>query len=704
MFKVIIKKGLMKFYHFIFPGLQENEQALRESKRELTIRNKIAHIFLTVPDDKMYGEVLSVILEALESKHGAFGYYREDGAMVLPSLTKDIWDKCQIPNKDIIFPREVWISNISGQAIKEKKGIYSNTTRQVPEGHIPIKRILIMPVIHQEKVIGIFWVANKASDYDDKDKNLLETIARAVAPILQARLQSDRHEKERKQAEEALLAEQQRLFSLLDGLPAFVLLFAPDLSIRFANHYFKEHFCNSGQKSCHEFMFGRKEPCENCHTLRVFDTQNPDQWECNSHIGKTYQIYDYPFTDIDGSPLVLELGIDITDRKQMENELLRAKEEAEANYWALIGQAQDGVIIMQDTLLKFANEAMAELTGFAVEEMMGNPFVDFVTEEYKELMAQRHKLRLKGEDVPAVYEIKLPAKEGAIKDVEVSAGVIQYKGKPASMAFMRDITDRKRMEEELQKAQKLESLELFAGGIAHDFKNHLATIIGSFYLIKSHLNPGGKDSQILYRAENAAKQATNLSQQLLAFAKGGKLIKKPASLSKLLKDTACLSVQSPQVKCEFSLFEDLWPVDIDRGQITQVINNLIINAVQAISEGGIIRICAENVMVEAKDNLPLPKGKYVKISVKDQGLGIPKEQLPKIFDPYFTTKKRGNGLGLASAYSIIKKHGGHITVESKVGAGTTFFIYLPASSKELFEIKDVKEGLLVDPAEINIGK
>jgi len=683
MFKSMIEKYLKKFCRLIFRNLEKSEEALKESERELTIRNKIAHIFLTIPDNEMYGEVLSVILEALESKHGTFGYFNEKGDLVLPSLTKDIWDQCKIPDKDIIFPREVWIGKITGRAIKEKKGIYSNNPHQVPEGHIPIQRNLVVPVIHQEKVVGIFHVANKASDYDDKDKVLLKTIAKAVAPILHSRLQSDSYERARKQAEVALRTEQQRLFSLLEGLPAFVILISLDRRIRFANRYFKEHFGSPGQKHCHEFMYGRKTPCENCHTLRVFDIQKPDQWEWKSPIGRTYEIYDYPFNDIDGSPLVLELGIDITAHKQMENKLLEAKEEAEANYWALIEQAQDGVIIVQDEILQFANKAMAKLTGFAVEEMVNRSVLDLVTPEYRNLVAERHKLRVEKKNVPSVYDIKLQAKKGAIKEGEISAGVIHYKGKPASMAIIRDITERKRMEEELQKAQKLESLELLAGGIAHDFGNLLATINGSFYLAKTHIKDEEKVSQLLTRGEKAASRAQDLSQQLLDFARGGAPIKKSSSIVKLLKDTVGLSVRNPKVTCEFTLPEDLWQVNIDQGQISQVLNNLLINAAQAMPEGGTISISAENVTVKAKDDLPLKEGKYIKVLVKDQGCGIQKKHLQKIFDPYFTTKNTGNGLGLATSYSIIKKHDGFIAVDSQVGIGTTFSLYFPFSRNKI---------------------
>jgi PAS domain S-box-containing protein len=186
------------------------EKALQQSERELSIRNRIAEIFLTTPDDEMYGEMLQLVLEVTESKYGLFGYIGEDGALVCPSLTRDVWDRCQIPDKDIVFPRQTW-GGLWGYALMEKKILYSNKPFHVPEGHIPILRALDVPIIHRREVIGNLLVGNKATDYDKEDCALLEAIANYIAPILHARLQEDREERERKQAEEALRESERRL-------------------------------------------------------------------------------------------------------------------------------------------------------------------------------------------------------------------------------------------------------------------------------------------------------------------------------------------------------------------------------------------------------------------------------------------------------------------------------------------------------------
>ena len=206
---------------------------------------------------------------------------------------------------------------------------------------------------------------------------------------------------------------------------------------------------------------------------------------------------------------------------------------------------------------------------------------------------------------------------------------------------------RKRMEKELQKMQKLESIGVLAGGIAHDFNNFLTAIVGNISLGKMYEQSGQKASAILTEAEKACRQARQLTQQLLTFSKGGGPIKKFLCLAAFLKDTATFALSGSNVRCRLCLPEDLWWAEIDEGQMGQVINNLMINANQAMPEGGLILLSAENAIVSEKDALPLPKGKYIKISIKDQGIGIQEGLLPKIFDPFFTTKQKGRGLGLA---------------------------------------------------------
>jgi signal transduction histidine kinase/CheY-like chemotaxis protein len=242
--------------------------------------------------------------------------------------------------------------------------------------------------------------------------------------------------------------------------------------------------------------------------------------------------------------------------------------------------------------------------------------------------------------------------------------------------------ERERAEEESRKHQKLESVGILAGGIAHDFNNLLTAIRGNLQLAQLH--PLDKELEACLKdSETATVRAMNLTQQLLTFAKGGVPVKETALIVELLENTANFVLRGTKTKCEFYFSDDLAPVEIDSGQMNQVIHNIVLNASQAMPDGGVISIRAENVDISSRSPLPLPMGKYVKISIADQGNGIKPEDIDKIFDPFFTTKNDGSGLGLSTSYNIVKKHGGLITVDSHIGIGSLFFIYLPASLKEI---------------------
>ena len=257
-----------------------------------------------------------------------------------------------------------------------------------------------------------------------------------------------------------------------------------------------------------------------------------------------------------------------------------------------------------------------------------------------------------------------------------------------------DITERRKLEEERLKREKLESLGVLAGGLAHNFNNILTVIMGNVYLAKQDVARDSEAHEVLQEAEKEIYRAKDLTLQLLTFARGGAPVKETASLAEVVRGSGGFVLKGSNVRCDFTIPEDIWPIEIDVGQISQVVQNLIINADQAMPDGGVIEIDIENRVIEAKDTLPIPSGKYVRVTVKDKGIGIQEKHLPKIFDPYFSTKDRGSGLGLATAYSIIEKHGGHITVDSRFGVGTVFHFYLPASEKEMGEAKAM-EGELI---------
>lgn len=251
-----------------------------------------------------------------------------------------------------------------------------------------------------------------------------------------------------------------------------------------------------------------------------------------------------------------------------------------------------------------------------------------------------------------------------------------------------DVTECKKADEELQKAERLESISTLAGGIAHDFNNILTGIMGNISLARRHMEPKGKAFERLKEAEKASIRARDLTMQLLTFSRGGIPVKKPVSIAELLEESVTFALRGSNIKAEFSLPDDLWATEIDEGQISQAFTNIVINADEAMPAGGIMRVRAINIAVEAKSTLQLSRGKYVRITFKDDGVGISKEHLDKIFEPYFTTKQKGSGLGLATTYSIIKNHDGRIKINSKLGVGSTFYIYLPAVEKKVRKNKE----------------
>ncbi|MBI5640054.1 MAG: response regulator [Nitrospirae bacterium] len=245
----------------------------------------------------------------------------------------------------------------------------------------------------------------------------------------------------------------------------------------------------------------------------------------------------------------------------------------------------------------------------------------------------------------------------------------------------RDITEKRIAEEELMRAHKLESIGILAGGIAHDFNNILTVITGNISLAMDDISSGHPAGRPLATAENATARASDLARQLLTFSRGGAPVRQTASLSEMIRETASFAVRGSKCRCEFSIPDDLWPGNVDEGQVSQVIHNLVLNADQAMPQGGTINISCENTTLNEAGNIPLKKGRYLKITIRDEGIGIPRECLGKIFDPYFTTKQKGSGLGLAVSYSIIRNHDGHISADSMLGTGTSFEIYLPASAE-----------------------
>ncbi len=371
--------------------------------------------------------------------------------------------------------------------------------------------------------------------------------------------------------------------------------------------------------------------------------------------------------------------MDITANKRTENEL----KNSEKKFRQFVENTTQGVARMDEKAeIIFVNKSMCEMFGYSEDEMLGRSPSDFLDKENLEIFKQYIDRRGSGPAKP--YEISFIKKDGSHLHTIVSPQIIKDSSGAitGSFALISDITERKKLEEERLKTQKLESIGVLAGGIAHDFNNILAAIMGNINLALFDQELKDKTRKLLSEAEKASLRATGLTQQLLTFAKGGEPVKELSSLDEIINDSANFVLHGKNLICHYDIPEDLWPVEIDKGQISQVIQNIVINASHAMPEGGNITISCENVVSESDNNLSFAReGKFVRISIRDNGIGMTANVVKRIFEPYFSTKHEGSGLGLAITQSIIKKHNGHIIAESSPGVGSTFTIYLPASDK-----------------------
>jgi len=363
--------------------------------------------------------------------------------------------------------------------------------------------------------------------------------------------------------------------------------------------------------------------------------------------------------------------VEITERKNME----KALRESEELFRTLCDSAPIGIFKADCAGNKlYINPRLEEIYGLSAATCLGHDWYRAIYPEDRENI-RRIWIEEGSTRRPFSHEYRLLTPRGVTSWARALVSPIKNPDGAVTgyVGTVEEITELRQAREEMQKTQKLESLGVLAGGIAHDFNNILAAILGNISLARMQLHDTEKTAKRLVAAENAASRARDLTQQLLTFARGGEPVKKVIEVDGLLREAAGFAIHGSTVRCKFALADGLWPVEVDEGQLSQVIHNLVINAVQAMPDGGTITIGAENF------GSILQRQKCVRIFVADNGTGITEQHLQRIFDPYFTTKQQGSGLGLATCYSIIKKHGGIITVESTLGKGSTFYLTLPAS-------------------------
>lgn len=435
-------------------------------------------------------------------------------------------------------------------------------------------------------------------------------------------------------------------------------------------------------RHCYEVWQGRTEPCEGCPVLRTLETGEPLEAEMQTPDGRFFHLRSYPVFDDNGViSNAVEFGEDITERRIATIAL----KESEELFRSLVDNMDMAICqISPQMRVTAVNRKMRELypdrdfsecpkcydvfrDGLRSDVCDNCPIMQAFTDK------QPHEVVSSSEHFGArrhhrVHATPVLDEAGDVKTV---------------IKTVEDITDRIKYEQEVARAEKLESLGILAGGIAHDFNNILVGILGSISLAKLDVDKNGPIYELLDDAEDAAFRAKGLTHQLLTFSKGGAPVKRTSDIRETLRNAAVFSCRGSRCKCEFDFEDDLWYVNADESQLSQVINNLVLNAIQAMPEGGEILLSARNRLLTGDSKSTLHDGKYVEVSVQDTGSGIPGSLITRVFDPFFTTKPSGSGLGLSSSYSIVKRHGGNMEVESEIGSGSTFRFLLPASESRL---------------------
>lgn len=704
----VIKIGEKSLIQRVFRDITERKRAeeilLKEHALIEAMNNIQSRFIADAPPEEVFESILNEILYLTKSDYGLIGeiFYTTEGEPYLKThaITNVIRKEETRKFYDDYIKNGLELYNVNtlfGNVISNGEPVIANNPANEPGGgglpddHPPINSFLGIPLYQRNQIVGVVGIANRPGGYDKNLLDYLEPYLTTSANIIRAY----RGEVRRKKAEENLQASREKFAKAFQSSPDSIsisdmrtglLIEVNDGFERITGYKHDEVTgktvadLNIWENSVDQKLLVEK--------INISGSIREFEFEINTKDGDIRTcLMSAEIINLNGKSCLLAITRDITDRKRAE-EALR---ESEERFRMLVENQGEGVVILDpDENFTFANPAAYSIFGSEDGKLIGRNLREFLNSNQARVTTNQTALRLK--NMTSSYEMEFIRKDGEKRFLHVTATPLLENdgGVKNILGVFRDITENRRVEDELAKKEKLESIGLLAGGIAHDFNNFLTAILGNISLIKGNVSDVEDSYRILEDAEKATLQAQNLTRQLLTFSKGGIPVKETLPIAETLLETIRFTLSGSNVRCEYELPDDLKPVKFDKGQIGQVFQNIIINANQAMPDGGIIRLSAENIVIDENYTLTLSAGGYVKIRVKDNGPGISEENRKRIFDPFFTTKETGSGLGLTTAYSIIKKHDGFIDVDSSPGSGTTFTIYLPAT--EELPVPRIKES------------
>ena len=514
------------------------------------------------------------------------------------------------------------------------------------------------------------WTGPDERDYDIYDFPFVEADGSTL--ILEMGIDIT----ERNKAETLVKAERKRLFDVFETLPPMICLLTPDYHVAFANRSFRERFGESHGRHCYAYCFGKAEPCEFCETYNVLKTGQPHHWEVTGPDGSVIDAYDFPFTDVDGSPMILEMDIDITKQKRTEKQI----RDVSAYSRSLIEASLDPLVtISVKGKITDVNVATELVTGCSREELIGSDFSDYFTEPEKAKIGYKHVFT---EGFVRDYPLAIRHKSGKVTDVLYNAAI--YTNEAGEMqgvfAAARDITELKNAEKmaqevarKLQDAERLAAIGATAGMVGHDIRNPLQAMTSDVFLAKTDLasTPESEEKnnalESLEEIEKNIGYINKIVADLQDYARPLKPVAKETDLQKLIDELISKNGIPQNVKVQVNVQKDALIVMADSDILKRILSNLVTNAVQAMPEGGtlVIQTCKEG-----NDSI---------ITVMDTGVGIPEEAKNKLFTPLFTTKSKGQGFGLAVVKRMTESLGGTVTFESERGKGTKFILRFPSN-------------------------